>query len=99
MGALLLESRLIRELAPLEHRRLRAPRDACVIRLRDTGAGVTIDKLREKALVGHRNEEVQADRKLMDSVALARFIRSRAARSATESTIVPSLSPPRNSTP
>ena len=42
LGALLLESRLIRELAPLEHRRLRAPRDACVIRLRDTGAGATV---------------------------------------------------------
>ena len=42
LGALLLESRLIRELAPLEHRRLRVTRDACVIRLRDTGAGVTV---------------------------------------------------------
>ena len=42
LGALLLESRLIRELAPLEHRRLRATRDACVIRLRDTGAGATV---------------------------------------------------------
>lgn len=40
-----------------------------------------IDRLREKAMETHRNDEVQADRKAMDSVALARFIRSRAAKS------------------
>ena len=39
-----------------------------------------IDKLREKALESHRNEEVQTDRKAMDSVALTRFIRARAVR-------------------
>ena len=44
-----------------------------------------IDKLREKALETHRNEEAQADRKLMDSVALARFLRSRKATVAKES--------------
>lgn len=44
-----------------------------------------IDKLREKALATHRTEEAQADRKVMDSVALARFIRSRGAAQAKES--------------
>ena len=44
-----------------------------------------IDKLREKALETHRSEEVQADRKAMDSVALTRFIRARAVRRAQES--------------
>ena len=44
-----------------------------------------IDKLREKALETHRTEEVQADRKAMDSVALSRFIRARAVRRAQES--------------
>jgi flagellar export protein FliJ len=44
-----------------------------------------IDKLREKALETHRSEEVQADRKAMDSVALSRFIRARAVRRAQES--------------
>jgi flagellar FliJ protein len=44
-----------------------------------------IDKLREKALESHRSEEVQADRKAMDSVALSRFIRARAVRRAQES--------------
>ena len=44
-----------------------------------------IDKLREKALETHRNEEVQADRKTMDSVALARFLRTRALKAARES--------------
>jgi flagellar protein FliJ len=44
-----------------------------------------IDKLREKALETHRNEEVQADRKAMDSVALTRFIRARAVRPRQES--------------
>ena len=44
-----------------------------------------IDKLREKALESHRNEEVQTDRKAMDSVALTRFIRARAVRQARES--------------
>ena len=44
-----------------------------------------IDKLREKALESHRSEEVQADRKAMDSVALTRFIRARAVRRAQES--------------
>lgn len=39
-----------------------------------------IDKLREKALDAHREGEADADRKLMDSVALARFVRGRAAR-------------------
>lgn len=38
-----------------------------------------LDKLRARALETHRNEEVQQDRKLMDSVALARFLRTRAA--------------------
>jgi flagellar protein FliJ len=44
-----------------------------------------IDKLREKALETHRNEEAQADRKAMDSVALARFLRTRRGASAKES--------------
>jgi flagellar biosynthesis chaperone FliJ len=44
-----------------------------------------IDILREKALVTHRNDEVQADRKAMDSVALARFIRSRSLKAKRES--------------
>ena len=44
-----------------------------------------IDILREKALVTHRNDEVQADRKAMDSVALARFIRSRSLKTKRES--------------
>ncbi|HEX6925013.1 MAG TPA: flagellar export protein FliJ [Longimicrobiaceae bacterium] len=39
-----------------------------------------IDKLREKALDAHRDEETNADRKLMDSVAIARFVRTRATR-------------------
>lgn len=38
-----------------------------------------IDKLREKALETHRSAESEADRKLMDSVALARFLRTRGA--------------------
>ena len=41
-GALLLEARLIRELSPRTHRRLRASADACVIRLRDAGAGTMV---------------------------------------------------------
>lgn len=44
-----------------------------------------IDKLREKAFETHRSEEVQADRKVMDSVALARFIRTRGAARMKES--------------
>jgi DNA polymerase-3 subunit epsilon len=40
-GALLLESRLIRELRPLASRR-RTARAACVIRLRDAGAGTVV---------------------------------------------------------
>lgn len=43
-----------------------------------------IDKLREKALETHRSEEVQADRKVMDSVALSRFLRKRGAAQAKE---------------
>jgi len=41
-GALLLESRLIRDLAPLAHRRLPASEGACVIRLRGATAGTTV---------------------------------------------------------
>ena len=41
-----------------------------------------LDKLRARALETHRSEEVQQDRKLMDSVALARFLRTRGARPA-----------------
>ena len=41
-GALLLESRLIRDLAPLAHRRLRASDGAWVIRLRGEAAGTTV---------------------------------------------------------
>jgi DNA polymerase-3 subunit epsilon len=41
-GALLLESRLIRELAPPVHRRLRASDGACVIRLHGGAAGTTV---------------------------------------------------------
>ncbi len=44
-----------------------------------------IDKLREKAFESHRSEEAQADRKLMDSVALARFLRSRRGMATKES--------------
>lgn len=44
-----------------------------------------LDKLRQRALQDHRSEEVQSDRKLMDSVALARFVRARAARPTGES--------------
>jgi flagellar FliJ protein len=44
-----------------------------------------IDKLRDKALESHRNEEVQADRKAMDNVALTRFVRARAAKARQES--------------
>ena len=40
-GALLLESRLIRELRPLAHRRV-SPAAGCLIRLRDTAAGVEV---------------------------------------------------------
>jgi DNA polymerase-3 subunit epsilon len=42
LGALLLESRLIRELGPSAHRRLRVAADAYVIRLRDAGRGTTV---------------------------------------------------------
>ena len=41
-----------------------------------------LDRLRARALETHRSEEVQQDRKLMDSVALARFLRTRGARPA-----------------
>lgn len=36
-----------------------------------------LDRLRDKALESYRVEEVQADRKLMDDIALSRFARSR----------------------
>jgi flagellar protein FliJ len=44
-----------------------------------------IDKLRQKALDTHRNDEVQSDRKVMDSIALARFVRARHSVSSKES--------------
>lgn len=44
-----------------------------------------IDRLREKALETHRTEAVQADQKVMDSVALARFVRKRGSAPSGES--------------
>jgi flagellar export protein FliJ len=44
-----------------------------------------LDKLRQKALETHRSDEVQADRKAMDGIALARYLRNRGAAPAKES--------------